>query len=172
MATQSVKNQKNRPDLTGEHRLGDTGQLILLFLFLGVWISDAFWLHYSKPLFENTPTLIRMSGSALILFLGTFLARKSLNIVFGEVRETPGVITKGPFGKMRHPVYVSSILLYAGLLFIQTTLASILVFAIVIVFYYLISRHEEQLLLNRFGQDYANYMKQVPMWIPYKKAKR
>jgi protein-S-isoprenylcysteine O-methyltransferase Ste14 len=36
----------------------------------------------------------------------------------------------------------------------------------VIAFWYSISRYEERLLLERFGDDYASYMCDVPLWFP------
>ncbi|MBN2357265.1 hypothetical protein JXO59_14205 [candidate division KSB1 bacterium] len=33
-------------------------------------------------------------------------------------------------------------------------------------FLHFISRHEERLLLARFGEEYARYMREVPMWLP------
>ena len=35
---------EERDDLTGEHRLGDAGQAVLVCLFAAVWIADTFFL--------------------------------------------------------------------------------------------------------------------------------
>jgi len=80
--------------------------------------------------------------------------------------ETPGVIRKGVFRVIRHPIYMSEILLYLGLLFFSTSLAAVGVWIIGIAFFHYISRHEEELLLERFGDEYRQYMKDVPMYIP------
>lgn len=29
-----------------------------------------------------------------------------------------------------------------------------------------VARHEEKLLLQKYGQDYRRYMQDVPMWLP------
>jgi protein-S-isoprenylcysteine O-methyltransferase Ste14 len=86
--------------------------------------------------------------------------------VFGEERKTPGVIRKGMFGRVRHPIYLGAILLYLGLLILRFSLAATLIWVVIIAFYHFIARHEEKLLLKKFGQEYANYMREVPMWIP------
>jgi protein-S-isoprenylcysteine O-methyltransferase Ste14 len=52
------------------------------------------------------------------------------------------------------------------LLFFRTSLAAALVWIIAIVFLHYISRYEEKLLLARFGDDYKQYMKDVPMYFP------
>ena len=87
-------------------------------------------------------------------------------IVFGEQRDGPGVFRKSVFGFVRHPIYLSELLLYLGLLMLSISLAAAVVWVIAIVFLYYISRYEERLLLARFGEEYAQYMRDVPMWIP------
>ncbi|MDD5723380.1 MAG: isoprenylcysteine carboxylmethyltransferase family protein [Syntrophales bacterium] len=86
--------------------------------------------------------------------------------MFGEKRETPGVIRKGVFNVVRHPIYLSEILLYLGCLMLSLSLAATGVFFAAVVFLHYISRHEEKLLLARFGEEYEKYMRDVPMWIP------
>ncbi|MBC8478191.1 DUF1295 domain-containing protein, partial [bacterium] len=90
----------------------------------------------------------------------------SIRIVFGEVREQPAVIRQGVFNLVRHPMYLSEILLYLGLLLLSLSLAATFVWLLAIIFLHFISRHEEKLLLERFGNEYARYLHEVPMWIP------
>jgi protein-S-isoprenylcysteine O-methyltransferase Ste14 len=89
-----------------------------------------------------------------------------VKIVFGEIRETPRVITEGVFSFVRHPVYLGSILAFLGLIVMTLSLLSVIIWLIGIIFYYRISRYEERLLLSRFGKDYEDYMKKVPMLFP------
>jgi protein-S-isoprenylcysteine O-methyltransferase Ste14 len=100
------------------------------------------------------------------LVLSAYLARTGLSIVFGEQRDKPGVITESVFSVVRHPVYLSEILLYLGLLMLSVSLAAAVVWIIAVGFLHYISRYEERRLLARFGQEYEQYMKEVPMWIP------
>ena len=46
-------------NLTGEHRTGDIGQLILFCLFMALWISDIF-LEYSGFLNEYIPVVVKL----------------------------------------------------------------------------------------------------------------
>jgi protein-S-isoprenylcysteine O-methyltransferase Ste14 len=89
-----------------------------------------------------------------------------MHIVFGEKREEPGVIRKSVFSVVRHPIYLSEMLLYLGLLMISLSLAATFILFIAILFMHYISKHEERLLLERFGDDYKQYIRDVPMWIP------
>ena len=80
--------------------------------------------------------------------------------------QVQGVIRKGVFRFVRHPIYLSEIILYLGLLLINISLAAVPVWIIAIFFLHYISRHEEKLLLAKYGNEYKQYMKEVPMWFP------
>lgn len=100
------------------------------------------------------------------MIISGYLAQTGLSIVFGEKRDNPIVIRKSVFKVVRHPIYLSEILLYCGLFMISISLASFVVLLMAIVFLHYVSRYEEMLLLARFGQEYQKYMQEVPMWIP------
>jgi protein-S-isoprenylcysteine O-methyltransferase Ste14 len=89
-----------------------------------------------------------------------------LRIVFGEVRETPSVIRKGVFGVVRHPIYLSEVLLYSGLFMLNMSLAAGAILPGITAFLYYLSRYEEGLLLKHFGDDYRSYARDVGMWVP------
>jgi protein-S-isoprenylcysteine O-methyltransferase Ste14 len=162
------KSHAGREDLTGEHRLGDGIQLILMGVFLAVWILDSFVLGFSTFLAESVPWYIRLPVGIVLLIFTFFLERSGLRTVFGKPQETPHVITEGAFSVVRHPIYLGAILGYAGMVCMTLSLASAAIFIIIVVFYYLISRYEEKLLTQRFGDEYREYMKAVPMLFPYK----
>jgi protein-S-isoprenylcysteine O-methyltransferase Ste14 len=160
------KAKNKRDDLTGEHAFGDAGQIILACLFLGVWIADTFFFQYTTFLNGYIPLGLRIPLGVLLFIISVYLARTGLAIVFGDRREKPAVIRKGVFGIVRHPVYLSEILFYLGLLILSLSLAGAGVWGVTIVFLNYISKYEEKLLLARFGEDYAKYMHEVPMWLP------
>lgn len=162
------KSHQHRSDLTGECAFGDIGQLILLVVFLVVWIADSFIFKYSTILTQYISNYIRVPIALITLVISGLLAWAGLKIVFGETREKPQVITTGVFSIVRHPIYFGSILLYLGFILLSLSLLSVLVWILVIVFYYMISRHEEKLLTQRFGSAYEEYKKKVPMLFPIK----
>jgi protein-S-isoprenylcysteine O-methyltransferase Ste14 len=159
---------KDRPDLAGEYKYGDAGQAILAIIFLIVWGLDSFVFKYSTFLNENVRWYFMVVPGLILLGLAMYLSRAGLRKVFREKRETPGVITDGIFSIVRHPIYLASLLVYLGLIVLTLSLLSVIIFIIAIIFYYYISRFEEKLLLARFGQEYEDYMKQVPMLLPLK----
>jgi protein-S-isoprenylcysteine O-methyltransferase Ste14 len=155
-----------REQLTGEHRLGDAGQIILACLFAVVWAADSLVLRWTTVLNAHVPLVVRVPVAVAALVLAAYLSRAGLKIVFGEKREKPEVIRKGVFRYSRHPVYLGEILLYFGLLMLNISLAAAAVWLMTMGFLHYISRHEERLLLVRFDEEYRQYMREVPMWIP------
>ena len=139
---------------------------MLACLFAATWISDTFFLKYTTSLNHYVPLGIRIPLGVVLLVLSGYLARTGLSIVFGDKREDPGVIRKSVFNLVRHPIYLSEILLYLGFLMLSISLAAAAVWAVAIAFLHYISRHEERLLLARFSEEYEQYMREVPMWIP------
>jgi protein-S-isoprenylcysteine O-methyltransferase Ste14 len=160
------KKDNQRDDLTGEHRLGDAGQIILAFLFMAIWTSDTFIFKYTIFLNFFVPSVVRIPVGFSLLLLSAYLAKNGLSIVFGEERKKPGVIREGLFNIIRHPIYLSEILLYLGCLMLSVSLAAAVIWIITIGFLHYISRYEEKLLFARFREEYVQYMREVPMWIP------
>ena len=168
LRTHRPKQHAGREDLTGEHRLGDSVQLILMLIFLAVWILDSFVLGFSTFLAESIPWFVRFPLGAILLIFTFFLERSGLRTVFGKPQETPHVITSGAFSLVRHPIYLGAILGYAGMICMTLSLASAVIFFIIVPFYTYISRYEEKLLTQRFGDEYRDYMKKIPMLFPVK----
>jgi len=162
----STKKHAGHPHLTGEHRWGDLGQLILFALFMGVWITDSFIFKYSTFLNEVVPNIIRLIVAVLVLFPGWYLARKGMKAVFGTEREKPGVINTGVFNIVRHPIYTGAILFYLGAILTTLSLASAAFWILIIVFYLVLCRYEEHILTEEFGNDYMEYKKKTGMLFP------
>jgi protein-S-isoprenylcysteine O-methyltransferase Ste14 len=77
------------------------------------------------------------------------------------------LVTTGPFGLVRNPLYIGNVALWVGfalcarLAWIAPLVAGLLGFE-----YHAIVRWEERLLESRRGTPYRAYMAQVPRWIP------
>ena len=164
--------KRHRDDVIGEHKFRDVGQATCAVLFAAVWITDTFIFHYSTLLDNYIPFAVRLPLAIIILLVSAYLAFTGLKIVFIEVREKPHVIMKSVFGVVRHPIYISEILLYLGLLLLNTSLAGLVVWIVTIAFLHYISRYEEKALLARFGEEYEQYMKDVPMYLPRFRRKK
>ncbi|MFH2050250.1 MAG: isoprenylcysteine carboxylmethyltransferase family protein [bacterium] len=155
-----------REDLTGEHPIGDIGQIILACIFIAVWILDTFFMKYSIFLNDYIPIWVRIPIGIFLIIISGYLVLKSHAIVFGKVREVPSVIDISVFSVVRHPMYLSELVLYLGLLIFSISLIASVIFCMIFWFLTIIARYEEKLLLKRFGKDYENYMKKISMWLP------
>jgi protein-S-isoprenylcysteine O-methyltransferase Ste14 len=162
----NTKKHTGHPHLTGEHRWGDTGQLVLLVLFLGIWITDSFIFHYTTSLLEGVPNYIRVPAAGLVLIGGWYLARGGMKAVFGTDRENPEVISTGVFRLVRHPIYTGAILFYLGASLITMSIASGGFCLLIVGFYVVISKYEESILTEAFGNDYLEYKKKTGMLFP------
>ena len=137
-----------------------------------MWIGDTFFLRYRTFVNSYIPSGLRIPLGIVNLLVALYLARTSLRIVFGETRETPQVIRKGVFNIVRHPMYLSEILVYLGFLLFSLSLAAVVVWMLGIGFLHVIARYEERRLLAHLGIDYQDYMREVPMWLPWSWRRR
>jgi protein-S-isoprenylcysteine O-methyltransferase len=81
------------------------------------------------------------------------------------------LIRRGPFGMVRHPMYLGVILTAWGALLIFRT-AAMLVFApmsIVVIFR---ARQEEKVLSAEFRETWVEYSERVPKWLPRISSKK
>lgn len=161
-----TKKHTGHPHLTGEHKWGDAGQLILFILFLAIWITDSFIFNYSTFLNEVVPGYLRISLAGLVLFAGWYLARGGMKAVFGTRREAPGLISSGVFSIVRHPIYTGAVMFYLGATIFTLSIASAAFWVLIIIFYILIARYEERILTEAFGEEYLDYQARVGMIFP------
>ena len=128
--------------------------------------ADTFFIRRTVFLNQQIPVYFRIPLAVMLLILAFYLARTGLRTVFGGVSKETGVIREGVFNIVRHPIYLSEILLYLGFLMLSLSLAALIVWLIACIFLHCISRIEERLLVDRFGDEYSQYMEEVPMWFP------
>jgi protein-S-isoprenylcysteine O-methyltransferase Ste14 len=75
---------------------------------------------------------------------------------------TSVVVDSGVYAVVRHPMYLSFMLLVLALMFISQHWLSVIFGLPIMVFLYLGMRVEEQSSINKFGDDYIRYMQKVP----------
>ncbi|MGA1863806.1 MAG: methyltransferase family protein [bacterium] len=146
----------------GEHPFGDTGQLILLYLFLLILMGDSFFFRKSTFLSDYVPWYIRMIILGLSLVTAFFLAKSGHT----ATSHAAGILSSGAFRYVRHPLYLGSILFYFGMAVSTASLLSLALLAVICVFYNYIAGYEEKMLQERFGEEYINYKKRTGKWVP------
>lgn len=160
------KSYEKRVDIAGENAWGDLGQLILFIVFIVGIILDLVFLRVGQSFGESVPLLLRIIVALPVLIISGYLAQSGLKIVFREERSKLMVIRTGVFSLVRHPIYLGSILLYLGFIILSMSVITFGIWIIIIVFYVYISRYEENILIDKLGEEYEQYMHDVPMFTP------
>jgi protein-S-isoprenylcysteine O-methyltransferase Ste14 len=152
-----------------------------IFIFLiGLWISPQ--PSFVVPFIQDIILVIPIFGlfvlripilhfviAIIILIPGAWLGIKGVTEIGLEESEThrpKRVITTGLYSRMRHPQYTGAILSHIGITFLLSSFYSLLATPLVILVNYVLCWKEEMELVREFGEDYINYQKSVPMFIP------
>lgn len=99
----------------------------------------------------------------IIFIIGTIPFILSFRIIS---KQPTKLIKNGIYVHMRHPHYFSNIMHGLSFIFFFRSWWSLLVFSISLpIIYYLIRREEKKLIL-KYGEEYNQYKKQVPMLFP------
>jgi len=154
----------------GEHPFGDAGQLILLAVFLVVWVSDSFYLHWSTFLSNLIPHSVRMGLLYIMLIAVGILLWTGRFIISGQERPHY-VVNTGPFRYVRHPLYLAAMLGYIGAAISSFSLFSFALLIPIVIFYNYIASYEEKLLESKFGEAYREYERKTGKWLPRREQK-
>lgn len=146
-------------NLAGEHPLTDTGQLILFIVFITFLILDIFVFKFSSNIIGTLSWTDTLPLFLLFFITGIYFIFTSHNIIFKKTDQENGIITKGVFNKVRHPMYFGSVLLFFSFVILSYSILSFCIWIVICFFYYFVSRYEEKLLINKFGDKYKEYQK-------------
>ena len=84
-----------------------------------------------------------------------------------SLENTTVLIKSGIYRHIRHPLYCSLLLLGTGIMFKDPGSLQLIAGAINIVALFFTARIEEKEMIERFGEQYADYIKETKMFIPY-----
>jgi protein-S-isoprenylcysteine O-methyltransferase Ste14 len=130
-------------------------------------LSPPWWTWTSIPLGE----WIQWSGIVMALvpiFFIIWVHRhldKQWSIAL-ELREDHKLITTGPYRYVRHPMYLGIFIYNIGLMMISLDVLVILFFAFTIWVNYRRIPREEQMLIQKFGDEYLEYIKRSGRLLP------
>ncbi len=129
-------------------------------------------LVYSLLWFLDTPTgvqLLRYVGGAILvvgiilIILPRFVFRsKGKPEKEKDWIETTVVVDTGIYAVVRHPLYLGWLFMYVALILLSQHWLTVIIGIPGMVCVYLISRQEDQRLIEKFGDEYKDYMQKVP----------
>jgi protein-S-isoprenylcysteine O-methyltransferase Ste14 len=141
-------------------------QLASAILFLIIWILDSFVFQFSTFLAKYVPFVIRIALFLILETLAMVLIFYSGHTLFHKPEDPSKLVATGIFKHVRHPIYLGVFLIYIGFILITLSLISIPIWIIIIVLYDKMATFEERDLERIFGDEYVDYKKKVPKWIP------
>ena len=143
------------------------GVLLAALAYPILW-QNSFW---ARPL-----PAWRIAGSVFFLVLAGAFSWTAARHLGRQWRIDAGLnpdhelVTSGPYGLVRHPIYTSMLFLLFGTGFMVTPLPMLLLATTVFMLGTEIRvRIEDRLLASRFGDRFREYQRSVPAYIPFVK---
>jgi protein-S-isoprenylcysteine O-methyltransferase Ste14 len=128
-------------------------------------------LHYAYPIYRFLGYPYNLVGLVPMVF-GLWVNMwcsahfKRIGTTVKPFEEPDALVTRGPFKRSRHPMYVGMVAALVGLSVVLGTVTSLIVIP---VFVWAVQRRfvipEEHALERAFGDEYAQYKQQVRQWI-------
>ena len=100
------------------------------------------------------------------MIIAIILGVMSHKVLFSRNLVATSLIKNGVFAHVRHPMYLSVLLVYIALIVLTMSLVSIITWVIIFIFFNKMVTYEEQDLEKIVAQEYLEYKKKVPKWIP------
>ena len=113
--------KRKHEHLTGEKPGNHQTQMILMIVFLAVWIIDSFLIRVTTFLFNIDLSWLNVPIGVGILIVAVYFMDASHKDLFDAKVE--GVASEGVYGRVRHPMYLGTFLIYLGLAVITLSLA-------------------------------------------------
>jgi protein-S-isoprenylcysteine O-methyltransferase Ste14 len=157
-------------------KFGNIGNVVILILFCAVATQLALSelvetdLHEISFLYANdTVRNVMLVSSVVLLLLGgafATAARRALRDAFDDEGNVKTLVTTGPFRVVRHPFYLSMIVVCLSVFLLFSSY--VLLIAFVLIFSLLVSeaKWEEEILIKQFGDEYRQYQKRTGMFGP------
>jgi len=157
-------------DSAPQHDRGTAAQIVWsVYLTQLVGIIEAVFFRYPASLQWNTLTTVALAAmlAGLGLRIWAVLTLGRFFTWFITVYEDHQLIRSGPFRFIRHPAYGGAWLLFvATMLFLHAWVAAALSLVFQLFAYVRRIRYEEALMIERLGESYKTYTREVNALIP------
>lgn len=116
--------------------------------------------------------IVAMVIGYAIVFSGATLVADGWRRIHQARRETR-LVTDGVYARVRHPQYTGLLLIVFGEGIVHwPTIVSVAAFPVIVIAYTMLARKEERKMLEQFGDEYREYQRRVPMFIPRRKGRQ
>lgn len=128
------------------------------------WLSSFFFTHMVAP--PNMPLkIVRVMGSILFLLGITIFLICAIQVYAGKFLKR-GAVLKGLYRWIRHPQYGALAVAGAGLAILWPRFIVVVLWLVMVLIYYMLSKDEERRMLGQYQQTYSEYMKRTGMFLP------
>ena len=137
--------------------------VILSVAFIALFVTGFFIQNEDMVMILHYCGWVIWVLACILVFSPNFLFKKYGGVAKGKSYvHTTKLVDKGIYGIIRHPQYGGGLYIAFSLILIQQTLVSIILGIVCIITSYLSMVFEDKDLVVKFGEDYEDYMKQVP----------
>ncbi len=139
---------------------------VMPILFILIWFLDSHIFRITTFLNDFVPFSFRTILFIILLCIAYSFIMLSHRILFKSHAPPNSLITNGILGYLRNPMYAGILLIYVAFILFSISIISIGFFIVIFLVYNWMANFEEKILENMFGDDYIQYKKRVPKWIP------
>jgi protein-S-isoprenylcysteine O-methyltransferase Ste14 len=164
-------------DKWGKKGYGDLFTVTSVLTFLIAFLSMNFW---NWLYFISDPNLIQpflFIVGILMGVTGAIVAMRASKVIsvstVADMRtdRKAELITNGIYARVRHPLYLATVLAFGALAFLYP-FSVVIVFALLMIAYTIIGAYfEERKLMIHYGQEYTDYKKQAGFILPRLRVK-
>jgi protein-S-isoprenylcysteine O-methyltransferase Ste14 len=139
---------------------------------VGMWAVARFYLKRDFPLLPPAVAPVLVAAGLLVTLAGVALsvwAKLRLGRWFSAtfaVKEGHELVTDGPYGITRHPIYTGFLIAFIGTALAWNSGLTLLLALLFAVPLFLHTVYEEHLFERHFGAAYFEYQKRVPRLVP------
>ncbi len=175
----TIKWREKKGEIPGvSHRIESEGKgnfFVRRFIIVPM-LSISLFLFYARPSWMTTFSIplpligiyagavLGLCGIIFLIWVHLYLGKEwSAKL---QIRNDHHLIQSGPYASIRHPMYSALFAIYLAIGIVSSNYAILIPLAIAVLSIAIRIPKEEEMLIERFGDDYRNYMKRTGRFLP------